>query len=151
MPSDAPHPCKDTYVQLEVMREALDVGTITRRLDLPTASTGWQTGYPDDDRVALPRVQLWTYSTLGAADPHDFNAHVTVLLRQLRGKMSILQRLRKEQHRLYINCVWVALGDLNGHGPNFTTPQLRELARLEIPIRFTLFREEADSNDDKAG
>jgi len=149
MPYHATHPCKDTYVHLEVMRESLDVGTITRLLELPTAITGWQTGYPDDDRVALPRVQLWKYSTWGAADPQDFDAHVTILLHQLRGKVPMLQRLRKEQHRLYINCVWIAQGDLNGRGPSFTAPQLRELAQLELPIRFTLFLEEPDTNDDK--
>jgi hypothetical protein len=146
MSPESKHASKETYVTLEIMHESRDMTGLASLLNLPSSITGWQTGYPDDARADPPRVHLWAYSTWGSADQRDFGAHLDLLLDRLQGKEQVVQQLRRQQYRLYIKCVWVAVGQLD-HGPAFTVAQLQELAKFEIPIRFTFFVEEPDIDE----
>ena len=146
MSPESKHAFKETYDTLEIMHESRDITGLASLLNLQSSITGWQAGFPDDTRADPPRVHLWAYSTWGSADKHDFCAHLDLLLNRLQGKAQILQQLHRQQYRLYIKCVWVAI-DQHGPGPAFTVAQLHELAKFSIPIRFTFFVEEPDRNE----
>jgi hypothetical protein len=126
--------CVETYATLRIFSPSISPADVDATLGLKATKS-----FAKEEAMksgAHRKFNGWFLTTKGVVMSRDTRRHIDSLLHQLRNSAAGLASLKAAGADIDISCFWASIGQ---GGPSLHPAQMRELARLDLPIWWDVY------------